>query len=44
MEFWHNEFMENDFAAVVQKYFLYIFLGLALVGLIGAIILLIASI
>ncbi|KGG16095.1 hypothetical protein EV06_0803 [Prochlorococcus sp. MIT 0602] len=36
--------MENDFAAVAQKYFLYILVGIALFIVIGAVVFLISSI
>ncbi len=36
--------MENDFAAVVQKYFLYILFGIGLFAVIGTVVLLISSI
>ena len=35
--------MENDFAAVVQKYFLYVVVGIALFAVIGAVVILISS-
>ena len=40
----HNLDMENDFAAVVQKYFLYVLVGIALFAVIGAVVGLISSI
>jgi len=36
--------MENDFAAVVQKYFLYVLVGITLFAVIGAVEVLISSI
>ncbi len=35
--------MENDFAATVQKYFLFLLIGIALFALIGAVIFIISS-
>ena len=40
----HNLDMENDFAAVVQKYVLYVFVGIGLFAVIGAVVVLISSI
>jgi len=35
--------MENDFAAVVQKYFLYVLVGIALFAVISVVVYLISS-
>ena len=40
----HNLDMENDFAAVVQKYVLYVLVGIGLFAVIGAVVVLISSI
>ncbi len=36
--------MENDFAAVVQKYFLFVLVGIGLLAVIGTVVFLISSI
>ena len=41
---WANLDMENDFAAVVQKYVLYVLVGIGLFAVIGAVVVLISSI